>query len=278
MDTLHYYELKQKYQENMDRRKKLIKKNKTLDLKERRAAIKKIIGKCVNCGKTGGTIFEERNGTLKAVCGGKNPCDLNINIKRKLYDNMRELEQKNNKRVDSLKMLIIMAKLDYLFGLISSKDEIVDKFNTYKTELSQISESQLIIHKRYGDIISGVHREPLLNDANLDLINEIAELKKTYQEYLQDPAHSTAYLTSMVEKYLTTIKPLTEKIRDMNYAYYAIESNVEKFEDRATLDKEGEVHVVTVESNDDDAATDNKAFYTLVALPYLIEEMEQERK
>ena len=26
MDTLHYYELKQKYQENMDRRKKLIKK------------------------------------------------------------------------------------------------------------------------------------------------------------------------------------------------------------------------------------------------------------
>ena len=261
----------------MDRRKKLIKKNKTLDLKERRAAIKKLIGKCVNCGKTGGTIFEERNGTLKAVCGSKTPCDLNINLKRKLYDNMRELEQKNNKRSESLKMLIIMTKLDYLFGLISSKDEIVDKFNTYKSELSQISESQLIIHKRYGDIISGIHREPLLNDANLDLINEIDELKKTYQEYLQDPAHSSAYLTSMVEKYLTTIKPLVEKIRDMNYAYYAMETNIEIKESGDVDDETGEEK--QNEEDDTKAANQkNKAIYTLVARPYRLDQMEQERK
>jgi hypothetical protein len=38
--------------------------------------------------------------------------------------------------------------------------------------------------KKYGDIISGIHREPLLLDANLDLINEIDELKKIYQDYL----------------------------------------------------------------------------------------------
>ncbi|NCX05319.1 MAG: SDR family oxidoreductase [Actinobacteria bacterium] len=34
----------------------------------------------------------------------------------------------------------------------------------------------------------------------------------------------------MVEKYLTTINPLTEKIRAMNYGYYAIETNVENSE------------------------------------------------
>ena len=173
----------------------------------KQAKFKKIIMRCVQCDKPGGTIFDERNGLLKAVCGSKTPCDLNINIKRKLYDNVREVEQKNLKKSEGLKMRIIMTKLDYLFGLNSSKEEIVDKFNTLKNELAQLSESQLIIQKKYGDIMTGVHREPLLADANLELINEIAELKKIYEEYLTEP--STAYLETMVEKYLTIIKPLT---------------------------------------------------------------------
>jgi hypothetical protein len=265
MDVLHYYELKQKYQESIDNRKRKIKKNKDLTLKEKRTQIKKLIGKCVNCNKPGGTIFEEKNGTLKAVCGSKTPCDLNLNIKRKFYDNMRDLEQKNNKISESLKMRIIMTKLDYLFGLNYSKDEIVDKFNDLKTELAHISESQMIIQKKYGDIISGVHREPLLADARLDLINEIDELKKINQEYLIDPL--PAYLTTMVEKYLTTIKPLSEKIRAMNYGYYAIESNVEKMES-----------VETEISMDDDISRERKALYTLVARPYRMEQFEQERK
>ena len=81
MDVLHYYELKQKYEENMNKRKNHIKKKKDLTLKEKRAKIKKLIGTCVNCNKEGGTIFEEKNGMLKAFCGANPPCDLNINIK-----------------------------------------------------------------------------------------------------------------------------------------------------------------------------------------------------
>jgi hypothetical protein len=276
MDILHYYELKQKYQESIDRRKNTIKKKKDLSIKERRTQIKKLIGKCVNCNKPGGTIFEEKNGTLKAVCGNKTkPCNLNINIKRKLYDNMRDLEQKNNKRSESLKMLIIMTKLDYLFGLVHSKDEIVDKFNTFKNELAQINEIQLVSDKKYGDILSGIHREPLLNDASLELVNEIDELKKIYQEYLADPL--PAYITSMVEKYLTTIKPLTEKIRNMNYGYYAIETNIDK-EDSAVMEGDETMKENSDKTSDADVAREKKAIYTLVALPYRLEQLEQERK
>jgi hypothetical protein len=260
-----FYELKQKYKESMDRRKMKIKKNKDLSLKEKQAKIKKLIGRCVNCEKPGGTIFEEKNGMLKAVCGSKTPCILNINIKRKVYDNMREMEQKNHKTTESLKMRIIMTKLDYLFGLINSKDEIVDKFNELKTELAHINEIQLVIQKKYGDILSGVHREPLLVDASLELIQEIDEIKKIYQEYLLEP--SQAYLTSMVEKYVTTIQPLTEKIRNINYGYYAIESNVEQ--NTENIDDEEKAKASTKEK---------KAVYTLVALPYRMEQLEQERK
>lgn len=259
-----FYELKQKYEESMDRRKSKIKKNKDLSLKEKQTKIKKLIGRCVNCEKPGGTIFEEKNGMLKAVCGSKTPCNLNINIKRKVYDNMREVEQKNHKTTESLKMRIIMTKLDYLFGLINSKDEIVDKFNELKTELSNINEIQLIVQKKYGDILSGVHREPLLAEASFELIKEIDELKKIHQEYLLEPS-SKAYLTAMVEKYVTTIQPLTEKIRTINYGYYAIETNVEENSEK-------------IDDEEKAATKEKKAVYTLVALPYRLEQLEQERK
>ncbi len=274
MDVLHYYELKEKYKEKMDQRKKNIKKKKDITLKTKRGLIKKLIGKCVNCNKPGGTIFEERNGTLKAVCGAETPCDLNINIKRKVYDNVRDLDHKNDKTLENLKMRIIMTKLDYLFGLNSSKDDTVDKFNTLKNEMAHITEVQLVTQKKYGDIINGVHREPLLNDANLDLINEIDELKKIYQDYLADPL--PVYLTAMIEKYLTTIKPLTEKIRNMNYAYYAIEANFEMTE---SIEEAGtEAGILPNISSDEDISREKKAIYTLVARPYRLEELEQERK
>ena len=273
-----YYELKQKYQENMDRRKKIIKK-KEISLKEKNSLIKKIIGTCVNCGKPGGTIFEEKNGFLKAVCGSTNQCDLNINIKRKKYENVREIEQKNHKLVENLKLRIIMTKLDYLFGINSSKDDTVDKFNKLKNELATISETQLINNKKYGDIISGIHREPLLNDARIDLIYEIDELKKIYTNY-QDDNKSQSYLTDMVESYLNKIKPLTEKIRDMNYGYYALESDNEKTAIDKDKDKDADKDTDNVGENQN--KKENKmsvnTTYNLIARPYRFEQFEQEIK
>jgi hypothetical protein len=274
MDVLHYYELKQKYEETMNKRKNNIKKKKDISLNEKRAKIKKLIGTCVNCNKEGGTIFEEKNGLLKAVCGANPACSLNINIKRKLYDNVIDLNQKNNKTIESIKMRIIMTKLDYLFGLVNSKEEVIDKFNVLKNELAQLSEEQLVLQKKYGDIISGVHREPLLDDSQLLLVTEIDDLKKIYQDYLADPQEP--YLTTMVEKYITSIKPLTEKIRNINYGYYAIETNIEKAEQMETEGNEDDAR--TNKSSDSDISREKKSIYTLVALPYRLEQLEQQRK
>jgi hypothetical protein len=254
-----YYELKQRYEKFISGRKTKIKKKQDLTLKEKRALIKKIVPKCINCNKPGGTIFEDKNDTLRAVCGSKTPCDLNINIKRKHYDNMRDLDIKNDKLSESLKMRIIMTKLDYLFGLNKSKDDIVDKFNTLKDELATLSEKQLVLNKNYGDIISGINRDPLLRDAVLDLSNEIDEMKKTYDEYSKD--QKTAYLKTMVEKYLTYILPLSEQIRKLNYGYYELEKDDD---------------VVKLEG--DDVEDEGKSVYTLVANPYRFEQIEQERK
>jgi hypothetical protein len=253
MDVLNYYKLKQNYKELMDDRKLMIRKTEGLNMKDLKARFKKLIPKCVNCGKAGGTIFEEKNGMLKAVCAAKVQCTLNINIKRKFYDNALELEQKNDIISENLKLRIIMTKLDYLFGLNNSKEETIDKFNKLKGELAQISETQLILNKKFGHIISGDNRDPLLIDANNDLANEIDELKKIYAEYLEETsttgASGAGYITAMVEKYVSLIKPLVEKIRQMQYGYYAIEE----------VDDETDV-------------------YRLVADPYRFDQFEQERK
>jgi hypothetical protein len=272
---LEYYKLKQKYTENIKKRNATIKKNEGLTLKEKQTAIKKIIGKCVNCGRTGGTIFEERNSMLKAVCGSQTPCNLNINIRRKYYDNANALEQSYEKNIENLKMRIIITKLDYLFGINTTKDDIVDKFNKLKSELAHISEAQLILMKKYGDIISGIPSDPLLNDAQMDLANEIAEMKKIYDEYLADPAHADAYITSMIEKYITIIKPLTEKLRNMNYGYYVLEGGITT---------ENRINTEDEDSGDEDTGTgtgtkgDASNIYTLIAKPYRVEQMEQERQ
>ena len=157
-----------------------------------------------------------------------------------------------------------MTKLDYLFGLNSSKEEIVDKFNTLKSELAQINEMQLISEKKYGDTISGIHREPLLQDANLELINEIADVKKIYQDYLADSEFNAYYLKTIIEKYLTTIKPLSEKIRNMNYGYYALEN--------------AESGIESHEYDPEALSEEKSVIYKLVAMPYRIEQIEQERK
>jgi hypothetical protein len=175
------------------------------------------------------------------------------------------LEQGYAKTSENLKMRIIITKLDYLFGINTSKDDIVDKFNKLKGELAHVSESHLITMKKYGDIISGIPSDPLLMDARMDLANEIEELKKTYEEYLADPARPEAYITSMVEKYITTIKPLTEKLRNMNYGYYMLEM-------------EGEEKSVIRDGGEDEEASISADLYTLIAKPYRIEQMEQERQ
>ena len=89
-NTKQYYKLKEKYYNNIDKKRSYIKKDNTLTTSEKRKRIKELKNKCVNCGKEGGTIFDETNGMLKARCNASDPCDLNMNIKRVFYNNARD--------------------------------------------------------------------------------------------------------------------------------------------------------------------------------------------
>jgi len=224
MDIVDYYKLKEKYQDTLNARKSRI-KNSGRNIKDKQRELKRLVPKCVNCGRPGGTLFEEKSNTLKVSCLAKPPCNLNSVIKRQTYDNLRELDHKNEKLIDNLKMRIIISKLDYLFGFIATKDEAIDKFNVLKNELHEVAESQLIVNKKYADIIGGINRESILNDTRTDLIYQIEQLKEMYTEYNKDP--TSQQLGMIMDAYNTVIYPLAEKNRTLSYNHCVVENILE---------------------------------------------------
>ena len=222
-NTKQYYKLKEKYQTSINKKKLKIKEDNSITTNEKKQRIKQIKYNCVNCGKEGGTLFNESNGMLKATCNATDQCNLNMNVKRIFYNNARDLSKAYNKQIENLKMRIIITKLDYLFGITTSKDDIIEKFNTLKVELSNVSEKDILLNKNYGDIISGINRDPLLNDATINLENDIYELNELYKECMENP--SSIYIENIIGVYINKIKPLVEQIRNMKYEYYTLEKN-----------------------------------------------------
>jgi len=220
--TKQYYKLKEKYQNTIDKKKLKIKKDNSLTTNEKREQIKQLKYNCVNCGKEGGTLFDETNGMLKATCNSNEQCDLNMKVKRTFYNNSRDLSKLYNKQIESLKMRIIITKLDYLFGINNSKEDIIERFNSLKVELSNLSEKDILLNKTYGTIISGIIRDPLLKDVEMELANEIYELKKNYEEYLENPL--PILINNIVDVHINKIMPLLEKLRKMKYEYYNLEN------------------------------------------------------
>ena len=75
-----YYNLKNRYtSRNQTFINKLINSNDSIESKKKLYSKNKL--KCINCAKTGGTIFFENNKILRATCGNtSSPCNLNLEI------------------------------------------------------------------------------------------------------------------------------------------------------------------------------------------------------
>ena len=217
-EILKYYKLKQSYEKKRDKQKeKLIKNEEGLSLKERRTQYRKlkVKVKCINCNKSGGTIFSSNQGVLTAVCGNKeSPCDLNIEISKDTFDNIRNISYTNNSKIYKLKLKIISAKLDYLFGYIS-QEKTVELFDPLRAELAKLTAYKLEVDKQYTLAVNNPNKEALIREDVLKLELEINRLKKIGKEYLEN--ESQALVQTMVENYMTIILPLNENIKANKY-------------------------------------------------------------
>lgn len=241
-----YYKLKQKYDNQITSMKNTILKNDDLSKKDKRRRFQQLKLRCIQCRNQGGTLFENKKGLLRAVCGNTAaPCNLNIVVKKGQYVNIQELDEEYLRQIEVLKRDIIEIKLKLLFNIIK-EEESLEKFEVFRRKLSEVAEKQLHLRKKYNDIFNNKTKENELRRLNIQLLAEIEKIKELSDLY--DSEQKEATIKSMVEQYLTLIMPIEENIATLKYierhveydehdkTYHLIDKlyNIEQLEEKVT--------------------------------------------
>jgi hypothetical protein len=209
----NYYKLKKEYEDALYKQKKRILKNTDLTKREKKKQFNRIRHKCINCKKTGGTVFTNKDRILKAVCGNtKQPCKLNIEIKKGEYIQMNKMMDILFKDLETNKTSIIKTKLEFLFGYID-EEAAREKFEENKDDYAGDFSIYTFLENSYNNIIN--KNKENLYEENINLYGFIDQFRDHIRQYYDES--NTTYIKEAVELYLTQIRPVVEKIREYKY-------------------------------------------------------------
>lgn len=220
LDT--YFSLKKEYDNKYNKSKGKIINNSDLTKKEKRKQIQAIKMKCISCSRDVGTIFEDKDRILSAICGDKvSPCDFHIELRKSSNINILQQKQKILNDKDHDEEQIRNLKLMFLFGFISEDElteiypEIQDIYNTVLDDydiITRFEKEHLQIDERKNQI-------RLLNIEKYNLINETRDLLK---EYLATQNHTL--IKDVVELNTQQMQEINEKL--MNNKYHEVFLNM----------------------------------------------------
>lgn len=229
-DLNKYYNIKNKYEEYKLRiKKQIMSKNISIEEKKKEYAKSKFL--CINCKQSGGTIFTETNESLSVLCGNINkPCKIELNIKKKNYNNLFDEIIKTNSKIFEIKKNILKIKLDVLFNYIS-EDKAVELFNNNNSELNKYQEIYYKYLEKYNEIT---------NNKNIDeyIIKKdeiITDINQYYELYYAN--NDNKYLKDAYNIYIKDLKQIDEKIFNTKYKYYNIEYDEENNNKQLVLKK-----------------------------------------
>ena len=173
----NFYKLKAKYDEKISKIKNKIKNKETLTKKDKQKEFKNTKFKCINCNKPGGTLFEIKQNKLTALCGANVKCDLNMNIDKKTYYNIRDEKNSVEEQINLTKTDIIKIKLDFLFNYIEESD-VIKEFNIQKEDLDIFVGGLISTKKDYIEIVDNIEKNSLLKESIIALHKKILEIKE----------------------------------------------------------------------------------------------------
>lgn len=223
-DSLNkFYALKRDYDMKYREKKRVIQKNDALNVKEKREKISKIKMKCIGCKKAVGTIFTNKNGILKAVCGNMtNQCDLRIEINRGRYVNLEEFMDALSEVIDENKTSIIKLKLNLLFQY-DDEETVLGLFKDIKEELTFSLEELLKDKEKYLNIVNRLEEKPEIEIIKNDIYIQIATMKQTMIEFKE--SNNMKLVKDLVTNYNNDLIPLVHKLRELQYKYMNMEYN-----------------------------------------------------
>jgi len=226
MDAFNeYYKLKNKYENDYNKDKQKLIKNKTMSWKEKRNEFKQLKPKCINCKRPVGTIFSIKKSDnpnddfreLKAICGSlTEPCSLNITINAgvtyNIMDHIKELE----KDIEEYKKEIIEYKNNLLFGYTHT-ETAVDNFDKIKEAINDTSFLLNINYERLFDIVDNkIKNENIakLKEEIFILINEIKEYIKNF-----NTTGNVQFVRDTIDIY---VNQLESKLKDLSSLKYNV--------------------------------------------------------
>jgi hypothetical protein len=210
-----YYKLKNDYDNNI---KKLVNKIINIDAlssiekHERFLTEKK---KCIICGKSGGTIFQQKGNLLIAKCGNdENPCRLNIQLQRAKYMNIMNDINSQQSRVNNNKASIVDIKLNFLFGFTNQQTTITN-FNDMKTQLIESVKLYQNMSEKFFAITENSENKTKISNLTDALQAEIIKLKDLIQNF--DETGTIQFLKEAVESYINKISIIVKDLRTLKY-------------------------------------------------------------
>ena len=240
-----YYKLKGSYDKKYNNaKKKLTADSRGLSINNIKRKLKNLRIGCINCKKSGGTIFTDPiNGRslLTAKCGHiGDPCALDIQIQLGKWMLLPTAAKMTQDGLDTIKADIIDLKLDLLFGL-RTEEQITDQFTTdktnYKEQTKQLSLLTGIIESENEIRIDGenVPRKipikqylKIKNTQLQQLITIFKDLIADYVADVDDIEQSNQLLKKALNLYIEQIFPLMTKMRESTYAVTMMDQYEEK--------------------------------------------------
>ena len=243
-----YYSLKQQYDINFQRRRKNIQRNKTLSKAQKRRKFLELRNNCINCGKEGETIFTNKNGVLKAICGNSsNKCSLNIEINSGKVEKINKLYGELSEYRQQMRSSIIRDKLDLLFGY-TEEEEAIGRFNESRKELIDSEKIMFETEQMFNDIVHNDRNKQAIQTEESYLIIAKQKLKNLSKQYQEEG--SQQLIRDMVEHYKEDIIPIVTRLRNLKYA------------------------LNTIECSDGDMPPCQDGIYRLIQYPYTSSELE----
>ena len=215
-----YYKLKQKYEDKIQRQKMRILRDPALSIREKRARVRLIKKQCIHCKKDGGTEFSTTNNVLRATCGNRaNPCDLNVEVQRGEFADIRTVKAKFKEELENGKTKVIRTKLDLLFNYLDETSSLA-RFQRQREELAQYSKPLEILTMRYLNIVNNVADKKEIEELDAQLFILTEELNGLASRFYEDP--QPGLVADMVELYISRLVPLVTKIRELRYKHVGV--------------------------------------------------------
>ena len=222
-----YYKLKHEYESAVNKARRKIIRDKSLDKSAKLQAIASMKTKCVNCGNLGGMVFTTDGNILRAKCtASQGPCSLDIEINRGDYVPVTTLHTFASEETEEARSKIIRTKLNMLFGFISEAEAMAD-FVSQKEDFDSLEASLRDTDETFLNVVQGKATLDQRKNTKTNIsvaVDNLRRLSKQFKE-TNDPS----IISEMVTHYINEIQPEATKYRELRFAKNAIEcSNGEK--------------------------------------------------